>query len=305
MAQQAAFNYDNVQIFTGLPVPGGNGGLPQPTAPAGGHALASVDEFRAAAEVQASMAIAKRYPRDEYAAYTRIMAACKRQSLAESAVYAYPRGGATVTGPSIRLAEVLANAWGNIDYGYREIGSGPGYTDVECYAFDKESNSRACRTFRVQHVRSTRQGGKGLTDPRDVYELVANQASRRVRACILQIIPGDITEAAVKACEETMQRAGGDVPLVDRVRKMATAFQGLGITTEMLERRLGHKLDAAIETELAQLRRIYTAIKDGAAKREDYFELATALPDQSADKPARGAAQKHNGKAPVDQPAEV
>jgi len=28
------------------------------------HALASVDEFRAAAEVQASMAIAKRYPRD-------------------------------------------------------------------------------------------------------------------------------------------------------------------------------------------------------------------------------------------------
>lgn len=304
MTQQTA-SYDNVQVYTGMPVPQDNNGFFQPPAPSAGagHALASVDEFRAIAEVQASMAIAKRFPRDEFAAYTRIMNACKRPSLAENAAYAYPRGGTTVTGPSIRLAEVLANAWGNIDYGYREVGSGPGYTDVEAYAFDKESNSRSCRTFRVLHIRSTKQGNKNLTDPRDVYELVANQASRRIRACILQIIPGDVTEEAMKACESTIKKSGGDAPLVDRVRKMAAVFQEYGVTTEMLERRLGHKLDATIEQELVQLRRIYTSLKDGAAKREEFFDLVAASPE-GGQKPAQAKEEqpKQEKKAPAQNP---
>ena len=280
MTQQAT--YDNVPVYTGQPMPPADHGFFQAPAPSAGagHALASVDEFRAIAEVQASMAIAKRFPRDEYAAFTRILNACKRSSLAENAAYAYPRGGTTVTGPSIRLAEVLANAWGNIDYGYREVGSGPGYTDVEAYAFDKESNSRSCRTFRVAHKRSAKGKLVDLTDPRDVYELVANQASRRIRACILQIIPGDVTEEALKACEATIKKSGGDVPIADRIRKMVVAFQEHGVTTEMLERRLGHKLDSAIEQELIQLRRIYNSIKDGAAKREEFFELSNTAPAQ-------------------------
>lgn len=280
MSQQAP--YDNVPVFTGQPMPPADHGFFQAPAPSAGagHALASVDEFRAIAEVQASMAIAKRFPRDEYAAFTRILNACKRSSLAENAAYAYPRGGTTVTGPSIRLAEVLANAWGNIDYGYREVGSGPGYTDVEAYAFDKESNSRSCRTFRVAHKRSAKGKLVDLTDPRDVYELVANQASRRIRACILQIIPGDVTEEALKACEATIKKSGGDIPIADRIRKMVVAFQEYGVTTEMIERRLGHKLDSAIEQELIQLRRIYNSIKDGAAKREEFFELSGAAPAQ-------------------------
>lgn len=303
-------DYSNVQVYTGMPVPQDNSGFFQPPAPSAGagHALASVDEFRAIAEVQASMAIAKRFPRDEFAAYTRIMNACKRPSLAENAAYAYPRGGTTVTGPSIRLAEVLANAWGNIDYGYREVGSGPGYTDVEAYAFDKESNSRSCRTFRVSHIRSTKQGNKNLTDPRDVYELVANQASRRIRACILQIIPGDVTEEAMKACESTIKKTGGDAPLVDRVRKMAAVFQEYGVTTEMLERRLGHNLNATIEQELVQLRRIYTSIKDGAAKREEFFDLTASAPADPAPT-TEGGAQRPAGrrkKSPAqDQPADI
>lgn len=299
-----ATNYDNVPVYTGQPPATMDNGFFQPPAPTAGagHALASVDEFRAIAEVQASMAIAKRFPRDEYAAYTRIMNACKRPSLAENAAYAYPRGGQTVTGPSIRLAEVLANAWGNIDYGYREVGSGPGYTDVEAYAFDKESNSRSCRTFRVQHIRSTRQGNKNLTDPRDVYELVANQASRRIRACILQIIPGDVTEEALKACETTIKKSGGDAPLVDRVRKMAAVFQEYGVTTEMLERRLGHKLDATIEQELVQLRRIYTSIKDGAAKREEFFDLSAASPE-GGQKPAQAKEEPKQEKKASAKPA--
>ncbi|MDI6567144.1 hypothetical protein QL295_21740, partial [Bacillus subtilis] len=72
---------------------------------------------RQAQEVQAARVIAKKFPRDVYAAFDRIKKACDRRLLAENAVYEYPRGGTKVSGPSIRLAEALAQNWGNIDYG--------------------------------------------------------------------------------------------------------------------------------------------------------------------------------------------
>ena len=77
----------------------------------------SIATSRQAQEVQAQMVVAKRFPRNETLSISRVMAACNRLSLAESALYAYPRGGTTVSGPSIRLAESLARSWGNIDFG--------------------------------------------------------------------------------------------------------------------------------------------------------------------------------------------
>lgn len=67
---------------------------------------------RQAQEVQGAMVIAKRFPRDEVESFNRIMQSCKRKSLAESAMYEYPRGGTKVSGPSIRLAEAMAQNWG-------------------------------------------------------------------------------------------------------------------------------------------------------------------------------------------------
>ena len=76
---------------------------------------------RQSAEIQSAMVIAKKFPRNETVAISRIMQACERLSLAESALYAYPRGGTTVSGPSIRLAEALAKNWSNIDFGVIEL----------------------------------------------------------------------------------------------------------------------------------------------------------------------------------------
>ena len=63
---------------------------------------------RQAQEVQAAMIVAKRFPRNEEQSMDRILNACTRQSLAESAIYSYTRGGQEITGPSIRLAECIA-----------------------------------------------------------------------------------------------------------------------------------------------------------------------------------------------------
>src|SRR5690349_331414 len=83
------------------------------TVPAQG-ALTSIAADKAVAEVQAMLTIAKRFPRDEARAYQKVQTACQRPMLAEAARYTYNRGGSEITGPSIRLAEAIAQLWGNI-----------------------------------------------------------------------------------------------------------------------------------------------------------------------------------------------
>jgi len=237
--------------------------------PADEQAMA-IATTRAAQEVQAAMVVAKRFPRDVYAAEKRIMEECKRPALAEQAIYAYPRGGTTVEGPSIRLAEVLARNWGNIDTGIIELSQANGESVMMAVCWDLETNFRQTKTFTVKHERHTKQGVKSLTDPRDIYEMTANQGARRQRACILGVIPGDIVEAAVAACNKTMTGTGGE-PLADRVKKMVGAFEALGVTQAMIERRLGHRLDVIIEAELATFRKIYKSIQDNMQPVSAYF----------------------------------
>jgi len=153
---------------------------------------------RQAQEVQAAMVIAKRFPRDEVEAFNRILKSCQRKTLAEQSMYEYPRGGQKVTGPSIRLAEALAQNWGNLDYGIVELEQNNGESQVMAYAWDLETNTRQSKIFSVPHIRATKHGNKTLTDPRDIYEMVANQGARRLRACILGVIPGDVIDSAVE-----------------------------------------------------------------------------------------------------------
>ena len=79
------------------------------------------DQQRAIAEVQAAMMIARMNPRDVMAARDRILLACTRPKLAEASMYSYARGGQDITGPSIRLAEAMAQGWGNMSFGVREL----------------------------------------------------------------------------------------------------------------------------------------------------------------------------------------
>lgn len=256
-------------------------------APAGGQAIeefrrgstalapAEATSSREIAAVQAAMVIAKRFPRDEAAAFTRIKRACSRKALAEHSMYAYPRGGATVTGPSIRLAEVLAQNWGNLEFGIRELEQRGGESVVEAFCWDLETNVRQTKIFTVKHERGTRSGVQRLSDPRDIYEMVANQGARRVRACILGVIPGDIVDEAIRTCESTLKGDSSE-PLADRIRNVVAAFDEQGVTQAMLEKRLGHVLGTTGEVELVGLRKIYLSLRDGMAKPADFFAVEAA-----------------------------
>ena len=246
-------------------------------------ALQEVEATRAGEEVVAAVKVAKLFPRNQTTSYERIIESCKRSRVAERAVYAYPRGGSLVRGPSIRLAEIIAQHWGNFESGIKEIAQSDGVSTVLSYAWDLETNTRDVKTFQVRHERySKKKGIQRLTEQRDVYELVANLGARRKRACILAVIPEDVIEGAVEQCRKTLE-GSLDGPLVDKIREMVVAFKELGITQDMIEKRIMHPVDIIIVEELIALREIYRTIKDGMAGREEFFEVAPADTDKAKD----------------------
>lgn len=257
-----------------------------------GNASTMVAQTREMAEAIGQMQMAKAFPRDVVAARDRILNACTRPRLAETACYTYARGGTEVTGPSIRLAEMLAQNWGNITFGIRELEQRNGESTCEAFAWDMETNSRQTKVFQVPHIRYTRQGAKRLTDPRDIYELVANNGARRLRACILGVIPGDVVEEAVEACDATLNTKFAVT--AERVKSLVEKFAEYGVTPAQIEKRIQCHLDAMKPAQMANLGKVYNSLKDGMSKPEDWFEAEArgatgpATP-QSAPKAAKDA----------------
>lgn len=235
--------------------------------------VGKVEESRAIAEVQAKMILAKRFPRDEEIARSRIMKECEREKLAESATYSFPRGDAEVKGPSIRLAEVIARHWGNFLSGVTELEQTHEKSTVKAFAWDLETNSADEKVFEVSHFRSTKKGGYLLTDPRDIYEMVANQGARRKRAAILALIPGDVVDEALAACEKTLESKINPKDIKSIKESMLEAFQKLAewITTDSLADRVGKDWDKIGSKDIVKLRNLYNAIKDGFVKADVAF----------------------------------
>lgn len=290
---EASDVFSQIQPFTG-------GNLPAPHESAA--VLADVAAQREIAQVQAAMTIAKRFPRNQKKAMDRIMVACQRPGLAEKALYSYARGGTDITGPSIRLAEAIAQNWGNLEFGIRELEQRAGESTVEAYAWDLETNTRQAKTFQVRHFRY-RKGGSGynLQDPRDIYELVANQGARRLRACILGVIPGDVVEAAQEECEKTL-KTKADISS-ETIQKLVKAFEGFTVTRSMLETRIQRNLDAITSAQVIALRKIFNSLRDGMSKPEDWFDEPVCEPEMQPEKPKKGRPRKTSEK-PQEAPAE-
>lgn len=265
------------------------------------QALVEVEQQRAMAEVQGAVILAKRFPRNQIEAMDRIAVACQRPGLADQALYTYARGGTEITGPSIRMAEAIAQAWGNIQFGVRELEQRSGESTVEAFAWDLESNVRQIKTFQVKHERFTKMGKRNLEDPRDIYEMVANQGARRLRACILGIIPGDVIDSAVSQCEQTLKAKADTSP--DALKKLVEAFSAYGVTKEQIEKRIQRRLDTITPAQLIQLRKIYNSLKDNMSSPADWFEPVTSA-NPTENKPSLKEKVKSQARKLKDQAEE-
>jgi hypothetical protein len=259
--------------------------------------LAHSSSSREMEEVKGQIFMAKQFPRNVFQAEQRILDACKRPALAEVAVYSYPRGGSKVEGPSIRLAEVLAQNWGNLAFGVKELEQREGESVAMAYAWDLETNVRQEKIFTVKHSRKAKGKLVKLDDPRDIYEMVANQGARRLRSCILGIIPGDIIDKAVEECNRTLQ-GNSQGPLKDRLGKALKAFkEKFRITQEQIEERMGYNIDAFTERDYLDLIKIFNSLKDGMSKPEDWFDRKVKKQESDLSKAFKQEGAKDDGNA--------
>lgn len=232
----------------------------------------------AAQEVQAAVFLAKRYPRNEDAAFAQIVRSCQRFGFAENVEYSFPRAGQDVSGPSVYLAREMARAWGNLIYGHRVIGESDQAIIGEAFAWDLQTNARVSCEFKVPKLIQRKDKKTKVTtwvkpDERDLRELLNNIAARNYRNCILSLMPSDYVDDAVEAARATVSAGMKADP--EKAKKQAiVAFGKLNITPDMIEEYLGHPLGQSSPDELTKLRAIWTSIRDGHSKWADYVKPA-------------------------------
>jgi hypothetical protein len=244
-------------------------------------AVVQIEQERAIQEIKAQVILARHFPRDILKARDMILAECRRPRFADLALYQYPRGkkknkagqwvANIVSGPSIRLAEVMARSFTNMKFGIRVMSRRDNTSDVQAHAWDMESNVIETRDFIVKHERKSGDNIVKLVDDRDIYEMEANQGARRMRACILAMIPKDIQDEAEDEVNKTMMNNLAGEKGVDRIKKMLEKFADLDIDQVMIEKKFGYKLKSLTLENWAELGRIYNSLKDGIGRADDYF----------------------------------
>jgi len=233
------------------------------------------------AEVQAAAVMAMNRPRDEAAAWVRIQKSCKRPTFADGAEYAFPRGGAQVRGPSVKLARELARCWGNIRHGVRVLSMDDEQVQVEGWAWDLEHNTRASSEARFARKIQRKRGGKTVwvePDERDLRELINKHGAIALRNALLQLLPPDVVDEAVGLCRRALADAADGKLAEDReatLRRVAAAWDAYGVDTDMLSEYLGKPFDKATGEDVAELRSMYGSIRDGNSTVRDYFDLGS------------------------------
>lgn len=234
------------------------------------------NQSRELAETQTKYVMAERFPRDERQAMDRILNAFSRHGLAERSQYQFSRGGSDIAGPSIHAAQSIAQGWGNVEFGWRELSRGIGadgkpYSEVEAFAVDLQSRVPSRITFIVPHWRDTKSGGYKLKDERDIYELCASQAQRRKRACILSVVPQDVIDTAMEQASATLKAKADTSP--EAMSKMVEAFAQFDVTREHIEKRIQRRLDAIQPAQVVALKRIYASLRDDMSTPGEWFDM--------------------------------
>lgn len=261
----------------------------------GGNAMMTAEMQRSVAEVQAQYMFAMHRPRNPLMAVDKMIGECQRTGLAEVALYSFARGGTNISGLSIRALEMVARNWGNIKYGFRCLERRNGVSLLQAYALDLENNIPVERVFEVKHWRDTKNGGYQLKDERDIYELEANQAQRRVRACLEALIPGDVLDSVEDEVKLTL-KATADTSK-EGIKKMLDLFDGFGVNQAMIEARIQRKVTAIEPAQMVNLRSVYNSLKDGMSSVDAWFDMELATTKAKESKPVDLKAEVAKKKA--------
>lgn len=300
-----------------------------------GEVAISAMAAKAKAEVEAKFTIALHRPRDIMNARALILDACKRPRFAESARYRKPVGKKQVNGKweqqfidgfSIRFAEAAIQAMHNISVSTSTIWEDADKRTVHISVVDLESNLSYGKDITIEKTverKVLKQGQESLAERVNSYgdkvfivsatedevsNKIAAQESKVIRNGGLRLIPQDILDEAEEQIFATLENGGSD-PTAES-KKIADAFNGIGIKPSELVKYLGHDMSSVTKKELNDLRGIFAAVRDGEATWTDYlptegnpdgapkFVPKTPKPETKPETPKAAAASNEPAEKP-------
>lgn len=253
----------DAEVISGLPV-----GYGQNTSLAVSLARAEVDQ---------QIATARAMPRSIHRAVANIMTlATLDEASAEECVYALPRAGKPIKGPSVRLAEIISGQWGNCRVGARvvHVDRIEKYIEAEGVFHDLETNTAT--TARVRRRISDRHN-RLLTE--DMIVVTGNAAcSIAKRNAILGGVPKAVWRKAYDAVESVIM---GDIKtLAERRDKAVSTFAQFGVTAEQVFAALGVTgVEDITMDHLVILTAARSALKNNEATIEELFPKVEAKGD--------------------------
>lgn len=229
------------------------------------------------ATIDSQIATARAFPRHIKRAINDVKTtATLTLEVAKSCVYALPRGGKSIEGPSARLAEVIASCWGNISVQGRVVEETDKYIVVTGECIDLERNNRRC-----VEVRRNITDKFGRKYSPDMIAMTANAAiSIATRNAIFQVIPRALWEDAYQEVRKVIK--GQLKPIeVERADWLAT-WGKLGIGQDDVLAALGveYKEDITLD-HVILMEGWKNALDNGEAS------LSSVFPARDAEAPSK------------------
>lgn len=240
----------------------------QVEAPNPAQLVASLDRAeRANIDIQVSTA--KQYPRSiSRCANNAVAIATMDKDTAQSCGYALPRGGKPITGPSVHLAKIIAQQYGNLRAEAKVVEITDKQVVSRGTAWDLENNYAV--SFEVRRSIVGKNGNRFSDDMITVTGNAANSIA--YRNAIFGIVPKSITDKAYKAAQHLITGDLSDEEKLIKRRDGAIKhfIDTYGITEEEVIKLCGkHTVNQIQADEIALLLGFAQSLKDGDTTVEE------------------------------------
>lgn len=238
------------------------------------------NQERASLDVQ--IATAKAFPRMlKRSTEEAVAIVTMDKETAATCTYSVPRGGKSITGPSVHLAKILAQVWGNLRVEAKVVDIGQNQITSQAVAFDLEKNL----AIKVEVKRSIMTKKGRMSE--DMIVVTGNAAnSIALRNAVLSVIPRAVVDKVYKAA---MRKITGDISDKDKfIARRKQVMDGLKETYSLSEEEILAPIGkAAVDhitgEDLVVLIGIGQAIKDGDTTIEEAFKSKVKGPKKTSE----------------------
>lgn len=244
----------------------------------------TMSDFASVSKIELDMQIstAKMYPRNISQSIAKaIQLATRNQEIAESCIYKLPpkrdENGVEkeIKGHSIRLAEIMAQCWGNLHAASRVVRNDNKVIVAEAVAWDLESNLKVSSEVAMSIMTKN-----GKTYGTSMQTVISNAAcAKAIRNAIFKVIPKSLVDEVES---ETKKAAIGDTKNLQNIQQkvnfLLDRFQtGYGISVEKILGFFNKTKDTLDANDIETMMGIGTALKQGDISKEEAFTVFSEI----------------------------